>query len=132
MLLVLAVALVGLGVWAWKPVQRFLLIRQVPVAEAGQRGPGGRPINLYWLMHRLNGQKSGHRYYYSDNGFLALEAWFDGVQEHKTTWNMDGSVRSQRWSHEYSKEARTSPPWRWGVIPQTRPTDPQWRREQGK
>ena len=90
----------------------FSTVRTYVVTEVG-----GQPA---WSL-----EEDPARAYYTANGWLAREIE-QGLGE--TTWNLDGSIRSQtRFVDEQGnrgEETRTAPPWFWPPEPQTGPTAP--------
>ena len=129
-LLVLAVALVGLGSLAWEPAYLWVTyesrwfetrLENHAVAERLRfhRWTGIPLTRSPWSVGRVG--------WYRSTGF---KAWQNG-ERGRTTWYPDGTLRLQ-FAWPGSREYRFSPPstqslpWWWGVTDQTAPSAPAW------
>ncbi len=60
----------------------------------------------------------------------AVEGGTHGWVVSYTVWNFDGTVKFQwRLANRITLEQKTTPPWWWGVIDQTKPTAPWWNEK---
>ena len=138
-LLVLAVALVGLGVWAWVdegPLWRWMMTTR----RYRESSRESELVRGWSTIHRWSGinvgpfadyfVRSGKRSSYGSESD-------DGIYKH-TSWKFDGSVS---WQISYNvrippgdreKGLNYLPPWLWGVTDQTEPTMPEWMKEDEK
>ena len=130
---VIAVALVGLGVWAWEPVWMWATTRDsLGWGSASWQEPGKEVQRAVVRLSIWNGKKHGKtRAWYVESGTLASEGDYrNGSPVSVTHWNNDGTVREQRgWRDGVRLPKRTSPPWLWGVTDQTEPTMPEWMQD---
>ena len=135
-LLVLAIAFVGLGVWAWEPVYLGVTTKHI-WSEFRQDGHAVRG----WEWVRRWTLLSDHpkaMFWYVETGFKAC------AYEHSpilcvTDWHVDGTVKLQQWTVPGGKptrgrriETKSTPPWRWGVTDQTAPSMPAWMKDDAK
>ncbi len=138
-LLVLAFALVWLGVWAWLdegPLWRWVMTDRVYVVD---RPPGYSPRRGWETVSRWSGEKHGRRVMFDPRtGWKIQEDRFaDGVQLEISLWNGASLVR-QAWRDDFGTKVagsgvrtkkKTSPPWLWGVTDQTEPAMPAWMKD---
>ncbi len=127
--LVLAVALVGLGVWAWKPVWWWAMTEKRYTTHSELVYPKGADA---WLVHDCRGFSwrtwsgtSGARQWYVDSGFMCRDWYID--DQRITEWDVNGALVRQGLVRE-----RTAPPWFWGVTDQTEPSIPAWMKDDAK
>ena len=133
-LLVLAVALVGLGVWAWVnagPLYWWVMTERVYVERVDSEG------------YRVRGYRGRSRWgdddrlpllvlWYVDTGLMANKS-VHGEQPRATTWRHDGTVNCQL-GHDRARlrggpTLWSRPPWLWGVTDQTEPSMPAWMKD---
>ena len=131
-LLVLAVALVGLGVWAWEPVYWWVMTERV--WEEGYGGNGDIVRGWFSRSRWRTGDRYGPgRNWYVWTGYKATE-WFYETDDITalTCWNPDGTLEFQRRETDERGWAYWKPPWRWGVTEQTESTMPEWMKDDAK
>ena len=123
---VIALAVIGLGVWAWEPVYWWVTARDIPSEWIDIAHPlrGWRGYRK-WGPEVLHGRCV---YYYVETGFVARDAMYKhGNLVTKTSWRLDGTVQSQqRMIRTGSVQFKSSPPWWWSVQDQTSPSAPAW------
>lgn len=131
--IVLLLALVGVGVWKGEAVWWFVLTRQSPFYGESRNGSssvvkfGGYSSFSRWSDDaQLLGESVD---WYADSGYLHSRSFhrFDGSWR-TTEWNADGTIRIQmddlhRGGFSATK-GRTKPPWLWGEKDETSPTAP--------
>lgn len=137
-LLVLAVGIAALGIWAWEPVYWLLTTEKV---YFGYWTPVERPtgtsrfeeVRGFFSMRSSDDGEVLHGwrvYWYVSSGFVALdELHRNGTRFRMTEYRPDGTVlRQVRVSSDTNgaDEERTSPPWFWGDTAQTEPSIPAW------
>ena len=134
-LLVLAVAIVGLGVWAWKPVWLWATTRHVYVE---MRRPGWSPQRGWKTVLRWSGEAHGRMVLFDPRtGWKVIERRFAyGEQLEISSWD-GGSVAMQVWlddsgTRPYGYYSRRSPPWLWGATDETAPSIPEWMKDDEK
>ncbi len=128
-LLVLAVALVGLGVWRGEAVYWWVMTTKPVFEDLNDRNhthcKRGFVVRYRWSGDLAPGVSCG---WYLANG---LKAWEDewtetGQRIRRTVWQVDGTV----WYQDLGLvNTRRSPPWLWGVTDQTSPTMPDWMKD---
>ena len=149
----LAVAVLGLGMLAWKPVYWWAMTDRVYIEK--HLVPGGTVRG--WMSVRKGTEDDWfgpNVLYYVDAGFKSEEALFRGSVEGRlsrvqyleavtrvTYWNPDGTVSCQfrpgpgmpalRMAPS-ANESRAAPPWWWGVTDQTDPMMPAWMKDDEK
>ncbi len=150
-LAVVALAVIGLGVWRGEAVYWLVTTRTVVTwysPSVDIRTPEGviqtrekhaaRGIDRY---SRWTGKAHGwSRNWYTETGKLRCETKLhDGGLVRLTAWRFDGSVDKQIRSTGPSNsngstpvEEKTKAPWWWGVTAQTEPTMPAWMKDDAK
>ena len=134
-LTVVALAVVGLGVWAWEPLYDWVSIERMLLDE-GFFEDGAKYVDDFGVFagHPARGwtmedRWTGHYVYlvgfYLETGMKSLE----GEGERITVWRIDGAVAFQEGD---DGEKRRSPPWLWGVTDETSPTMPAWMKDDAK
>ncbi len=94
-LLVLAVALIGLGVWAWEPLWMWVTTKKVLFPEAIITNASGRFRIRGWASDsRWTGSQHGwQRTWYVETGFKAeATLWNRGIKIQSTVWSPDGNT----------------------------------------
>ncbi len=134
----LAVAIVGLGVWAWVnegPLYWWVMTERTYIelpsgsshTDLSERG---------WIqLSRWSSNPHGpFASWYRKTGYRAREGFVRLRGESKlTSWNVDGTVNRQAFSSPGELgEGRNSPPWLWGVTDQTSPSMPEWMKDDAK
>ncbi len=130
-LLVLAVALVGLGVWAWEPLWMWATTKTVTRPPATRNWDGLR-VRSYAIVKRWRDFPPERTVeFYEKTGFKSMEVEWRAAPFRWTTWNVDGSVAEQNQADIDGHPIihRDSPPWLWGVTDQTEPTMPAWMKD---
>ncbi len=140
-LAVIALAVIGLGVWAWEPVWLWATTKRV----FEESSCGGKKIRGWHTVSRWTGDDLGFRLFFVENGWLRAEGTGDDPFERVTNWNMDGEVVHQAYAVDYDGGVWTrsrrivvtsmggkGPPWLWGVSDQTAPTMPAWMKDNAK
>ena len=128
-LLVLAVAIVGLGVWAREPVYWWVMTERVWSEHETDRWVyvrGWERVSR-WADDSPNRHRFEGKWWYVRNGLL----YYHHDAQRRTTqtfWDINGSVQCQL----QGSELRRSPPWLWGVTAQTKPTMPAWMKDDEK
>ena len=128
-LLVLAVAFVGLGVLASQPVYWWVMTKR-QYYEIFYMGGRERGYQAVWRWGRQPGVAHGWgRSYNVDSGVLRGESYHEnGLLLRETSWFHDGEV-----IHQLDEaKSRWAPPWWWGVTDQTEPTMPAWMKDDEK
>ena len=132
-LAVLAVALVGLGVWAWEPMWWWASSTPIYLEDGYQHHPVRAVLYEGRWSPRMHA--SG---YYEGSGYKAYETfsdrWGRGPQ---TFWRRDGTVERQfetevQGQSRYAINERNTPPWLWGVTDEPAPTMPAWIKDDAK
>ena len=126
---VVALAVVGLGVWAWEPLWWLVTTRvrfyQTEMDIGNVNARMWVPVRGQGRVHRWNGEWHGKGlFYHPSNGYLAAEiVWQTGRVVRSTRWKEDGRVYYQSSPDQRERE---SAPWLWGVTDQTAPSMPEW------
>ena len=128
-LLVLAIAIVGLSMWAWEPVYWWVMTERVYFHVSTTRG---------WMLVKRGTKDDLFGpcvVYYVDTGFKKRETEFPARRV--TVWNPDGTVLCQfrsgpGLSSRDPIERKGSSPWWWGVTDQTSPSMPEWMKDDAK
>ena len=136
-LLVLAIALVGLGVWRGEPVWWWVTTERVYEQRAWA---SSSPVSLrefargWYRVRRWGSDRSSEGpavYWYGATGFRAATVLYKnaGALQY-TRWRPDGTVI---WQIDGLNSAfRNSSPWLWGVTDQTSPSIPAWMKDDAK
>ena len=130
-LLVLAVAIVGLGVRAWEPVCSFVVFEEVPCYRLSFGGVSTPPQpedtrRGICVRNRWTHQRRFETFWWAHNGFLATKHEYDGEELIRTThWNADGSMHTEHWDEDGDLSIR-------GVPDQTAPSMPEWMKDDAK
>ena len=140
-LLVLAVGITALGIWAWEPVYWLLTTEKVyfgywtPV-ETATRTSGFEEVRGFFSVRSSDSGELLHGrrvYWYVSSGFVARkEMYRNGARVRLTEYRPDGTVLRQvrpGSDPKRAEEHRTSAPWSWGVTGQTKPSMPAWMRD---
>ena len=126
----LAVALVGLGLWAWEPLYWCVMTKKVTTEPHITAFWGdhfvGEPIRGFRWTNRWTDRFVREVGWYGSTGFVALQ-WF--AHPGWTLWNPNGSIWMQS---SDSSGLRRAPPWLWGVTDQSEPTIPEWMKDDAK
>ncbi len=136
---VIALAVIGLGVLAWKPLWTWVTVERFFDDAA------------HWTHLDVRGYETSGRWWdyresvrwYADTGFKAHEALYrDTICVRETYWNTDGTVDYQRYEadaipgvgHGFVRGGTQSsgPPWLWGVTDQVAPSMPAWMKDNAK
>ena len=143
-LLVLAVALVGLGVWAWEPVQWLwwrVTARRVVGEGTIDWGEGPLRIRGWYFVRKIDGVDSfgPDAFYYVETGFKAWDIvrLSSNSDLGEVFWNSNGGVLCQGRPPQGPRKTldlsvdyyHKSPPWLWGVTDQTSPSIPEWMKD---
>ena len=130
-LLVLAVAFVGLCLLAWEPVFQWATTTRKYV-ENRTREIDGETVRGWHYVPRWpdswgSGGYQGTRMWFLQSAFAAGEVDARGDELRITTWNRDGSVRDQTLIVRGGPNVeRHAPPWLWGATNQSVPSAPDW------
>ncbi len=124
---VIAVALVGLGVWAWEPVYWWVMTERV---YQEMQFEDGTVLRGWYHVWRWSETLHGPRVtWYTATGYNAHESLVAGYGR-TSHWASDGAVRFQSHGLETGFLVYTeAPPWLWGVTDQTSPTMPEWMKD---
>ncbi len=146
-LLVIAVAFVGLGVWAWVdkgPLYWWVMTRKVYwESESDHGGVPAGPLRGWTYMIRWSemGRPVRRTAWYVESGFKASEILLEFSstelrrpnRDRTTVWNERGLVTHQSsFGPAGDFEGAIAPPWLWGVTDQTAPTIPAWMKDDAK
>ena len=130
-LLALAVALVGLGVWRGEVLWEWATIGYY----WSQQNLEGSSLAVLLKRNRWTGRHSdGGVAWFRSTGFRAYEIGEEGV----TRWNPDGTLYVQQKLGDPVKLLRTRdpftirPPWWWDMTDQTAPSAPAWILDDAK
>ena len=135
-LLVLAVAIVGLGVLAWEPVYWWVMTKRV-AWETTSPQPHARGYSTIWRWTSNKIKHGPQCLWYTTTGFKMAESdWGPEGTLRGTYWRPDGTVDIQ--GRHYDEvgsvvhERKRVAPWWWGVADQTEPTMPAWMKDDAK
>ena len=128
-----ALAVIGLGVWAWEPVYWWVMTEPKYYETGGRRG--------WSRSYRWEHSESGSPFcsWFATSGFKAVEGVMvqqrndDMTYEQLTLWQPDGSTYCQASAIDtIHHRENLSPPWWWGVTDQTAPTMPEWMKDDAR
>ena len=126
-LLVLAVAIVGLGVWQGENLYWWATTyRKWRDSEDPFRG---------WARYDRWGDYKDQRHgitrmWHPSTGYLGSEVVFeDGAPLTGTVWRTDGTIEMQYWDAKGKDNEKRSGPWWWDVTDQTEPSIPEWMKD---
>ncbi len=137
-LLVLAVAVIGLGMWAWLdegPLYWWVMTKRVCRSFKLE----GSEIRGWDSMSRFEigsaqtnlGHLGTGLFWYTASGFLFSRREDSANGRIRATfWHEDGTVEKQMGTEISGR--KTAPPWLWGVTDQTEPTMPEWMKDDEK
>ncbi len=151
-LLVLAVALVGLGVWAWEPLWMWVMTKTVLVEhlpsvdrvqtlDRAEKWVSYARRGTYSVERWIGGFHGWYRVWFTETGKLACEMYF---RHHwpvrRTVWWFDGTVAEQtrpigvpnESDDSVALETKTEAPWWWNATDQTEPSMPEWMKDDAK
>ena len=154
-LLVLAVALVALGVWRGEQLYYRIFFRRhyfEPDDDVVELMGQGQMRGYYLFAKGSTVNPDDFDSYEADfgggvfwsvkTGMKTAEGWKSGGKLHEITWDGDGVVVSQVIKRrarllpgqrsDGGTGARSSPPWWWGVTDQNEPTMPAWMKDDEK
>ena len=123
-LLVLACALVGLGVWGWESLWWWVM------TEKHFRGWERGETRGWQRRSRETGLLLLEQRFCVLSGFKTLEMVGKGDMTRTTEWSKDGRVLGQ-WQIKgaganITVEECNDPPWWWGITDQSAPSAPAW------
>ena len=126
-----AVAVIGLGVWAWEPLYWWVITERV---FTGHNDGDGGIVRGWYRIGRWSGRETrdGRAVtWFVSTGYRASETFFAGGFGRigrTTIWKPSGSVQHQIGPTQWPGVPgwRTSPPWLWGVTDETEPSIPAW------
>ena len=129
-LLVLACAIVGLGVWRGAAVWWWATTKRVYEEWFNEQEFGGHPVRGWKIMRRWGGESAVARIgFYAETGMKAIHEVYEPSRR-ITVWNIDGTVRRQgtlrRALGDLGGRTSEAPPWQWGVTDRKRRDKPAW------
>ncbi len=136
-LAVIALAVIGLGVWRGEAVYWWVMTKRIPTG-AWESWDMKYEARGYTSRQRwASGKKRWHGpavHHFVETGLLWNKGSHrDGRWDHGTWWEFDGTVMKQvRHDESGRPEEKTSPPWWWGVTDETAPSMPEWMKDDAK
>ena len=135
-LAVIALAVIGLGVWAWEPVYWAVMTKREYHESVWLKGTDSEFRARGWVSVQRWTALVGYGpmvFYYVDSGMVYIRVWSSGDGLRETVWSPDGTVAEQAQESAHGDVvSRNFPPWLWGVTDQTSPSIPAWMKDDAK